>query len=543
MTNLPNDWKSRRPVRQPFNPETNDPLLTKPMKKTKLFDLVLYPILIGVYAVMVLTAANINQLFIRDALRPTLFAISFSLAVFFCFWLVLKKDIHRAGLWTGLFLLMFFTYGHLYQLVEGRGIFGFVIGRHRYLFPIWLLLFVVGSWWVLKKISKPVRWTRPLNVLLLLMMVAPVGQIGWYQIRGYNLRPEQSVNSQVPAQTGTGSERPDVYYIILDGYSRQDIIQKLYNYDITPFIEGLEDLGFMLPDCAQSNYAHTALSLASSLNMDYMINIESKPHEGDHFLDSQLYGGYIKSSAVMKQFRELGYQVVTFSTIYLFTDVTNADVYIASNNNPLAINDPRVTLTDFEVLFLRTTALRVLTESTEAFIAPLQKQLKSPEEATYDRLNFQFDSLENIPELPGNKFVFAHIAAPHAPFVFAPDGSFQVSPNQATGYAPEIQYINQRMMEILKKIIATSKVPPVIIIQGDHGWNLDYRMQILNAYYLPGAKDLVYPTLTPVNSFRIVFNHYFDLQYPLVQDVSYYSTEDLPLKMQEEPFTCVSKVK
>jgi hypothetical protein len=50
------------------------------------------------------------------------------------------------------------------------------------------------------------------------------------------------------------------------------------------------------------------------------------------------------------------------------------------------------------------------------------------------------------------------------------------------------------------------------------------RMSILNAYYVneETKKDL-YETITPVNSFRIIFNHYFGTNYPLLEDLSYHA--------------------
>jgi hypothetical protein len=69
-------------------------------------------------------------------------------------------------------------------------------------------------------------------------------------------------------------------------------------------------------------------------------------------------------------------------------------------------------------------------------------------------------------------------------------------------------------------------VPPIIIIQGDHGpWlqSKEKRMWILAAMYLPGHEDKLYSTITPVNMFRLVFNSYFGGKYELLKDVSYFS--------------------
>ena len=88
----------------------------------------------------------------------------------------------------------------------------------------------------------------------------------------------------------------------------------------------------------------------------------------------------------------------------------------------------------------------------------------------------------------------------------------------------------------MEKILSKSQIPPIIIIQGDHGTalntNLDnvsedqfhIRMDILNAYYLPdGGDKVLYQLITPVNSFRKIFNFYFGTNYETLEDISYYS--------------------
>jgi hypothetical protein len=94
------------------------------------------------------------------------------------------------------------------------------------------------------------------------------------------------------------------------------------------------------------------------------------------------------------------------------------------------------------------------------------------------------------------------------------------------------------------KILAKSDRPPVIVLQSDEGpfipflhefgragtdWRelsdpaLQTHIRILNAYYLPNAdpEQILYPSVTPVNSFRIIFDHYFGTDYGLVEDESY----------------------
>ena len=86
----------------------------------------------------------------------------------------------------------------------------------------------------------------------------------------------------------------------------------------------------------------------------------------------------------------------------------------------------------------------------------------------------------------------------------------------------------------------------MIIVQGDEGpyppgtlrdtfdWRtasvdqLRVRIGILNAYHLPGVDTRVlYPTISPVNSFRVVFNAYFGTNLPLLPDRTIRHVSDL----------------
>jgi hypothetical protein len=60
------------------------------------------------------------------------------------------------------------------------------------------------------------------------------------------------------------------------------------------------------------------------------------------------------------------------------------------------------------------------------------------------------------------------------------------------------------------------------------------RMSIFNAYYFPNGKyDLLSDDITPVNSFRIVFDSNFQTDYGLVEDRVFYSTYEKPYELIE----------
>ena len=271
--------------------------------------------------------------------------------------------------------------------------------------------------------------------------------------------------------------------------------------------------------------------------MDYLDNFASDIiAENRSFYD---LGETIKHSKVSELFSSLGYRFVTFDTDIWWLDITDSDQFISQYSSPWQKLMNLKLLGNFEKYYVRTTALRVVEEFTTSQQNRLGKVMLSAEKAHYDKIQFEFDQLENLPPTGSPKFVYAHLVAPHFPYVFNPDGSFSYTLANLPGYTNEIEYVNQRILEVLRQIINDSKNPPVIILQGDHGLAADVRNANLMAYYLPnGGEDGLYPTITPVNSFRLVFNKYFGAGYPLLPDVARSASYQTPYEFEIVDYPC-----
>ncbi len=476
-----------------------------------------YPVLFGIYSAVGLVSSNIDQMRFMDGIRSILIAILVSLLVYLLFsWRVRNKD--KASLLSAVFILFFFAYGHVYDALEGFKIAGLTLGRHRFLFPVWVLVFTALGVWIYKRPWKLASTGRFLFAMSIILLVMPIAQIGIYEWGRYRSVDQQgNEQSQVIQQQNlppSTENLPDIYYIILDGYPRQDALLQYFDFDNQYFIDQLEEIGFSIPTCSQSNYAMTILSLSSSLNMNYVgafgdvgqVNFEEK----------------IVNSETQQILQELGYQTVALESSIWFTDFTNADHYISQKRPVLNSFFDFTRLSEFEVVYLRTTLLRPLEEAKTAWLDSL---FDNPRQELYNLIMFQLEQLKLVPQIEGPKFVFAHILAPHArEAYFNAEGEFAYS-RANDAMKGEFIYLNQITIEVIQTILAESENPPVIIIQGDHGLDTEARMAILNAYYLPddGAK-MLYPAITPVNSFRVVFNTYFGQDFPLLPDISLYST-------------------
>ena len=230
-------------------------------------------------------------------------------------------------------------------------------------------------------------------------------------------------------------------------------------------------------------------------------------------------------------------------------DINDSDLYLNYFQDIGGIDD--LDQKRFTNLYLNTTIYRIVSElyknNPENFsflpywLSVTRESDPYLQEASfwYYQNNYMFDSLEKIPEKPGNYLVYAHIIAPHGPYVFRSDGSFRYpldTQDEKILYADAITYLNRRILEIVDTLQSNSTTQPVIIIQGDHGIHkltsgLD-KNKILSAYYLPAVLQVEpYPTITPVNDFRLVIKNYFDHSMELLPDILYvkWADNDLPV--------------
>lgn len=509
---------------------------TKPSSRKKKKAPVFHPILIGLYPVLALLAYNIIQLDPVYAVRAIVVSLLISLVVFGLSVLITRER-HKAGLLASLALLLFLTYGHVYNLLENKS----YLGHHRFMIIIWLALFGLGTWGIFQFKKKPRTLSTFLNFFSLVLIAIPLFQIVSFEIRQVNSDPKAVANPAVDSvwqpQAAAPADSPDVYFIVLDAYSRSDILKNNWGYDNDHFLKQLREMGFYIVDCSKSNYSFTSASISSTLNMDYVDKFA--PNINTENQSPYTLGKYIKHSKVRDLFSTLGYRFVTFDTNIWWLDITDSDNFISQYSSPWHRLLDFKLLNNFENYYLHTTFLRVVEDFNTSQKSHLGKTYLSTELAHYNQINFSFDQLAQLPKEKSPKFVYAHFVAPHFPFVFNPDGSFNFTIANSPGYINELQYINDRILEVFDILIKQSKYPPVIILESDHGLSFDNRNANFMAYYFP-AKDQsnFYPTLTPVNSFRLVFNQFFGANYPLLEDIALYATYQAPYDFTIVDYPC-----
>jgi hypothetical protein len=500
-----------------------------------------HPLLFACAPILSLFAANQGHVILVELWLPLLAALLLVISS----WVVcasIVRDLERSAVMASAIAVLYFSFGRALLVLEDRYLVGERPFEEALLLWVWAVLFalVCGAlvkWRGLAGALRPI-----LNAVAVTLFALPLLWIVGWQLRGASFDPE-TITGRDPVAANTPDERPDIYYIVLDGYGETQILRTLFGFDNRDFLEELEAAGFYVARRSLANYGQTHLSLASSLNLAYLDELAEQL--GPQSTDRRPLADLIRDNRLMARLRAHGYAIHAFESGWAATQIRGADRYLT----------PGIGFTDFQNAVLNLTPIPLgLRWMGWMDLYDLHRR----------RVLFTLDKLAELPALPGPKFVFAHIISPHPPFVLDAEGGpltpdrpfrfqdgdhFIESASRAEyvhGYAEQARFISRRIQSVVDSILADSARPPVIVLQGDHGpgsrlvqesieqSSVPERMRILNAYHLPGGGGgALYPEITPVNTFRVILNAYLGDSSPLLEDRSFYSTWPHPYDFRD----------
>jgi hypothetical protein len=473
-----------------------------------------HPILCAILPVAYLYCRNIQQLPFHIVVVPSLVLILSTLALWFLGKRFFENE-DKFAVYISLFWLWLFSYDPV-RLAISYDVLGFEFYRHRYFIVIWLvvLLLIFISVGRLKYNFKKIGTFLTIfsSVMLALQVSLAVKMLSYHSLI---FSGSKSYLEKIPTVKMTREIRslPSVFYIILDAYAGDKELTTILGFDNSDFLNYLSSRGFYVAANSHCNFSWTALSMSATLNMQYLPMHQSKNSKDVLELQQGVpYNSLIKDNQLMQFFKSIGYHII---------DLSNMDT------QGLYYKDSY--LNSFNMELLRKTIIsRPLVEN---YIEGMLKRYE---------VKKQFKDIEDALKIKGPIFVYAHILVPHHPYVFSRDGSqppfssmvLQIDSEKKL-YLDQVIFANRTITKLIDKIIAASKPAPIIIVQGDHGAprlvrddnkNMELRMGILNAYYIPnGGKRFLYESITPINSFRLILNQYFGQHLSLLEDRSYYS--------------------
>ena len=331
----------------------------------------------------------------------------------------------------------------------------FVLGLLCWLI-VWLLAKFLSRFPVLKQL-------QPYKILLFVIVFVFFVQVFRCADRMFEMRHQLAYNYPSPALEVADSQddvkKPDIYYLVFDRYANPEMLKENFDFDNSEIVDSLAGQGFVTRQNAYSNYAFTMSSISSTLAMDYFPDLERRFGSESKWQSAAPYRSILRNPPVAQLLKSQGYQYNQVSSWWDFTRIG-----IDADKQPTLSYRLRVLNKSFYLSDLQRDIF------FKSILSPWFKKglsfgnwafLKYDiDRNPVENFNAQMASLKGISsrgDKSNPQFTFAHILAPHPPYVFDENGNlptYDVESNdngvdEAVKYTNELKYINKRLMELV----------------------------------------------------------------------------------------------
>jgi hypothetical protein len=495
----------------------------------------LYPLLFALVPILNFAANNPAQYGWGDLGLTVAIAVASCGAAYAIVALALRRRAPDALAPFAVLLAVGWAYG--YNLLAAR-LFGHAARpQHALLISAGLAVCLMLLLWLRRREALLAGLGRFLTLMSALLVAWSSLQIasGWLRGRRAIERSELAAElaRPIPGPAAAVREpRRDIYLIVLDEYANAEVLRERFGYDNRPFEDSLRALGFHVPRLVRSNYTHTLLSLPSLLNAAHLVGLEREL--GAKTKHPALPNYLLEHNRVAPFLERRGYRYLFFPSQWWFS--TSGSAVADSEFHPWTGFDLSRSLTDGELqrTVRGASVLRYLHRDHRWEAGHVRRTLRG---------------VAAMPRSGGPIFAFAHIIKPHSPYVFDRDcNTLRRGPedDDVGPYLEQLECLNRMLLATVHRILERSAVPPIILLQGDHGTSLlgatgypdpamvppaaaRERFGAFGAYYLPdGGAAAFGDTVTVVNVMGNVLRYYFGADLPRAGDEQYISPADFP---------------
>lgn len=522
----------------------------KSLNGVSLMNRPIYPFLIGLLPVVYFFTQNSFELEWFDIVRPM--AITFGLTwIFYKVSLQISSCRDAAMLATMFAVLHFISYPLIFEFVRSH----VITVRHRYFLPAWsvgFLVICVVTLFRIRKADSLKKFNYYMNFFMFILFAMQMFRLGESAthyansslIQQNNRAAAEKMAQQARAAARPGTKLPDIYYLVLDAYAREDILQSRFQFSNQSFLDGLRKMDFMVLDESFANYPFTHLSLSSTLNLQYLDDIvipefiarapATNPHRYQ-YLSSKFGKEYISRNQLRYFLEKMGYTWYRNDSGY---PMTRLRIESAS-----------------EIAFGPVSQLELMILDNNMFghLLGLMTNRYSVQAFSHQKWRNALSQFADLTSKSSPKFCFYHIVSPHGPFSFDDDGS--VAPERVDGlilpgvmddrlnnndrdpkyrqlYPKNVAGLNIYVRQAVEKILRETNGEAIVIIQSDHGPSLGFnyydigksdlktRFSNLSAIYMPKkySRKGFDPNTSNVNTFRVILSNVFGVDMPKLED-------------------------
>ena len=221
----------------------------------------LHPFLFSIFPGIFFFSMNSQEILFQDILVLSSIFVIITFGIILLCGLFIKKN-ESIGMIISIGFILFFSYGHIYNLINNN----FELAQ-SILLGIFLVLFAISVFYLLKTKRKLNNLSKIANVVGMTLIVISASNLLLENFQGnYSLDLVSISSKNIELIDSQIYDYPDVYYIILDAYSGQEILIEEFGYDNNEFITFLEKNGFHVVKDSQSNYAQTYFALRDAIS-------------------------------------------------------------------------------------------------------------------------------------------------------------------------------------------------------------------------------------------------------------------------------------
>jgi hypothetical protein len=433
---------------------------------------------------------------------------------------LITRNIRKAGLVTALLLVFFYFFGELKETLKWY-FRDSIWQSYTVLLPLSLVLLVAAIIFIRRSPSKFFRAYLFINTLLLLFILADLVPILFLD---QNKEDRQNNTPALAVDCGD-CVKPDIYYIVLDGYSSSRALKEHFHFDNSAVDSSLTAKGFRIIYGSRSNYNLTPFSIGSQFNFNYLPHLDtSKEFFMRRYLPAIMK---VYHSPLLPMMQQLGYTVYNHSVF---------------NFNSFPSTVPEYDMWKMAWLYQQYNFIKKIDRDIGWNFPNLPHLINRNTLYTYAYNRDRHDSItlahltKTIQAQDAKpKFVYGHLIIPHSPYTF--DSSGQKIPaipllspqKDMQAYVGQVGHVNKIMASLVDQVFAAQKRPFIIILQGDHGYRFanpdknNFEFPNLSAFYFYNRDyRLLHDSMTNINTFPVIFNTFFKQQLPMRPDHFYF---------------------
>jgi hypothetical protein len=491
------------------------------IKQIATINVLLYPVLLTAYFILHENNAYFGLIPISLSLKIFLYYFLF-IAIAAVFLMYLLQNSSKAFLYLILLTAVLLFFGAAQDLIKTLPLTAF-FKKYRFLLGF-VLLIVVASFIFLKKAKKDFSSiSKFIQITISILVIWELGHVVVNLLSGKaneNILFEKTQKESLSAAS-TSTNPPNIYFIVFDAFTSSRCLREEFGYGSTELDSFLYNKGFYVVTNSKSNYPITPYSIASTLNFSYLAD---SLHNQEFTAKNMLQGiTSVSQNRLIPYLEAKGYKIINHS-------VFNFDKY------------PALSKTLFHDLpgnvFVQQTLPGRFNKDIMWNFTYSEKdhatKLKFLQAYVYDKLNGLRSAAAEKGTAP--KFVYCHLMLPHEPYLFNKDGTLKLdSPmyrplSRKKDYLDQVIYTQQVVKEVIKTIFARDTLNKIVVVEGDHGFRdfgdsskISHFFDNLNAiYFYDKNYGALYDSMTPVNTFRVILNQYFNEKLKYLPDTSIY---------------------